>query len=63
MATRITPLEAAQDAGYDSIEECLNEVTFGTSHCPACCSEGCETEPDGHCEHGYPSIMLAIGVI
>jgi hypothetical protein len=30
---------------------------------PACCTEGCEVEPDGYCEHGCPSILLALGVI
>lgn len=30
---------------------------------PACCIEGCEVEPDGRCEHGNPSVLLAMGVI
>ncbi len=30
---------------------------------PAVCSQGCEIEPDGHCEHGCPSIMIRMGVI
>lgn len=30
---------------------------------PACCSEGCEVEPDGRCEHGCPSVLLAAGII
>jgi hypothetical protein len=30
---------------------------------PACCTEGCEVEPDGRCEHGCPSILLAAGII
>lgn len=30
---------------------------------PAMCSEGCEVEPDGHCEHGNPSILLELGLI
>ena len=30
---------------------------------PACCTEGCEVEPDGTCEHGCPSVLLAMGVI
>ncbi len=25
----------------------------------ACCSQECEVEPDGYCEHGHPSILLA----
>lgn len=26
-------------------------------------TDGCVTEPDGHCEHGKPSWMLVLGVI
>lgn len=33
------------------------------SVCPALCSEYCEVEPDGTCEHGCPSILLALGLI
>jgi len=28
---------------------------------PAMCSEGCMTEPDGHCPHGHPSFFLEMG--
>lgn len=30
---------------------------------PAMCDEGCEVEPDGRCEHGCPSILLAVGMM
>ena len=30
---------------------------------PACCDAGCEVEPDGRCEHGHPSILLAMGML
>jgi hypothetical protein len=30
---------------------------------PAMCKEGCEVEPDGACEHGCPSILVAVGMI
>lgn len=33
------------------------------SVCPALCSEWCEVEPDGVCEHGCPSILLAMGMV
>lgn len=36
---------------------------FTDSIVPACCAEGCEVEPDGRCEHGHPSLLLALGVI
>ncbi len=43
-------MEAAEDATSDSVV-------------PAMCTEGCEVEPDGHCPHGCPSLLLAMGVI
>ncbi len=30
---------------------------------PTRCPEGCEVEPDGKCFHGYPSVLLAAGLI
>ncbi len=29
----------------------------------AACSKGCRVEPDGWCGHGWPSKLLAVGVI
>ena len=26
-------------------------------------TDGCKTEPDGHCEHGHSSWMLVLGII
>lgn len=43
---------------YDLLEEYANETVV-----PACCSDGCQVEPDGRCPHGHPSIFLAAGVI
>jgi len=40
----------------------LMELAF-SSIVPACCSEGCQVEPDGHCEHGHESVLLAEGLI
>ena len=61
MAHKITIDEVAENEGmtYDEliIEYGMDSVV------PACCSEGCYTEPDGKCKHGFPSIMLALGVI
>jgi len=56
MAKRISANEALRNAGME-IEECDDSIV------PACCSEGCEVEPDGICVHGYPSILLAYGLI
>jgi hypothetical protein len=30
---------------------------------PALCVYGCEVEPDGYCEHGNPSVLIAMGLI
>jgi hypothetical protein len=53
------------DNGITSEEEfqaALEEAVLD-SVCPAMCSEGCEVEPDGTCEHGCPSLLLALGMI
>lgn len=47
--------------GTDMVEA-LNEWSTD-SVVPALCSEGCEVEPDGECEHGCPSILIRMGVI
>jgi hypothetical protein len=56
MAERISARQALLNAGME-IEDCMDSIV------PACCSEGCEVEPDGTCEHGYPSVLLAYGMI
>lgn len=59
---RISLKTVAENEGCENVEELLE--TYGTdSVVPACCSEGCHVEPDGRCEHGCPSILLALGVI
>ena len=55
--TRISVREALEIHGLH-----LEEVMFD-SVVPACCSDGCEVEPDGECEHGNPSVLLKLGVI
>ena len=42
--------------------EVLERATYDDT-CPALCDDGCEVEPDGRCEHGAPSLLLACGVI
>jgi hypothetical protein len=34
-----------------------------TSDCVARATDGCRVEPDGVCDHGHPSWMLALGYI
>lgn len=40
----------------------LDEIS-SSAICPALCTEGCEVEPDGECEHGHPSVLLGMGLI
>ena len=37
------------------------EAIFFDSIVPACCKYECEVEPDGHCKHGNPSVLLDLG--
>lgn len=59
---RISVSTLAVQYGYDSVDEfLLNECN--DSVVPACCEQGCEVEPDGRCEHGCPSPLIAMGFI
>lgn len=42
--------------------EALGEMVTDST-CPACCDEGCVVEPDGECEHGCPSVLIALGLM
>lgn len=59
---RIKAREVAAREGFDGLDDMLEEYGM-ESIMPACCTEGCEVEPDGRCEHDCPSIMLALGLI
>lgn len=61
-ANRISIRELADNAGFDSKMEFLEECC-ADSVVPACCQHGCEVEPDGRCEHGCPSALIAAGMI
>jgi hypothetical protein len=54
---KITATEALENAEM-SLDDLISETVV-----PACCSEGCEVEPDGTCEHGCPSVLLEMGMI
>lgn len=58
---RITLRVLAEREGYTDSLDFIE--TLDDSVVPACCSEGCEVEPDGRCEHGCPSALLAAGII
>ena len=61
MSDKISVNEAL---GFDPDDnpEAFEEVIMD-SVVPACCSSGCQVEPDGHCEHGHPSVLLELGII
>jgi len=54
--------EVAEEYGYDSVVEMIESCCFD-SIVPACCSEGCEVEPDGVCSHGHHSILIVYGIV
>ncbi len=58
----LTPDEVAEEEGFDSLEDLLQDIRF-SSIVPACCSYGCQVEPDGTCEHGFPSILMFLGIL
>lgn len=58
---RISLQALAEREGHADTLEFIE--TLDDSIVPACCSEGCDVEPDGKCEHGCPSALLAAGVI
>jgi hypothetical protein len=49
--TRISEEETLEMHGVSLADLIYDSVV------PACCSEGCEVEPDGECEHGNPSVL------
>lgn len=62
MATKISLSQVAEELAYDDIMEMLSDYSMD-SVVPACCSECCQVEPDGHCPHGFPSILIKAGII
>lgn len=59
---RISVDWALKEAGY-TVDSFIGSPAAMDSVVPACCSEGCQVEPDGRCEHGCPSVLLALGVM
>ena len=60
---QITLKEWLAENGYSTADEALAEYSQLDALYPALCSDGCEVEPDGHCPHGAPSLLLALGLI
>jgi len=61
MTNKITIQQLASQTGMTEDE--LIEEGVNDSVCYALCKEECRVEPDGRCEHGCPSILLAMGLI
>jgi hypothetical protein len=40
----------------------VRDVVVGEETCYAVCEYECTVEPDGYCEHGYPSVLIKIGI-
>ena len=57
MPHKISAKQALREHGV-TLEDCVMDCI-----CPACCSELCEVEPDGECEHGFPSVLIQLGMI
>lgn len=50
------------DHGWTT-REARQAITEAVRDSVALCADHCEVEPDGHCEHGYPFILIAFGLI
>lgn len=61
---RIPWKQALENAGFSTdLDDDLTKSYLMDSSVTACCDEGCEVEPDGHCSHGCPSLLLAMRLI
>lgn len=59
---RISVARTLEEEGL-TLQQFLDSSFSDDGVSPACCDEGCLVEPDGYCEHGCPSLHLALGVI
>jgi arginase family enzyme len=60
---RLAPMvRQFMDHGWTSAEvrEAIEEASADSL---ALSADYCEVEPDGYCEHGYPSVLVAFGMI
>ena len=60
---KITLKEWLAQNGYATAQQALKEYSEMDDIYPALCDQGCEVEPDGHCPHGAPSLLLVLGMI
>jgi hypothetical protein len=65
MSVQMTVEEWKKTEGIESEDQLvtrLEEIVLNAV-CPVLCRECGDVEPDGHCEHGHPSILLALNLI
>lgn len=62
---RLTLKEWLDSVSAGSFEEWASDHpdVIMDSVVPSFCSEGCEVEPDGICQHGHPSVLRGLGII
>lgn len=51
-----------KELGFDIDDPDTIESVVYASVVPACCSSGCQVEPDGKCQHGHPSVLIKLGI-
>ena len=58
----ITVDNTLEYSGYDSLGEVLKD-TFNRGSVPSCCTCQSYVEPDGHCPHDNPSVLIKSGLV
>lgn len=59
---RMTLRQFMKENEIDTVDQLL-EMHAMDSVVPALCTDYCMVEPDGRCEHGCPSILIALRII
>lgn len=62
---RLTVRQFIEEMGLVSSDEFIDYLgsIVCDGECTAMCESLCTVEPDGTCEHGHPSILLALNMI
>lgn len=59
---RVKLIDRAKEEGFDTKLAYLEHIGIDSVH-TALCTEYCDIEPDGVCEHGCPAPLVAAGLI
>ena len=59
--TRLTVAQVVVSEGMSLAENAEQALTYGIA--PAACRHHCNTEPDGECVHGNPSVLVLAGLL